>query len=94
MILLLLFLLLTSTIQNKYFGTSTLDIFSQFLDTKVSWQNWQMENSLLIHFVENISALMIIGFPFGYMFLSCNFGAIEAFSKLMYFGLILDLNLF
>lgn len=44
-----------------------------------------MENFLLISFVWNISDLMIIDFPFGYMFLSCNFRNFETFSRLTCF---------
>lgn len=59
----------------------TQNLVKKLADEKLSF--------LLTGFVQNISDLMIIGFPFGYMFPSCNFICIEAFSRLKCFELTL-----
>lgn len=56
---------LTLTIQNKYnkdFSTPIPDIFPMYLIKNLVGKNWQMENSLLINFVWDISDLMTRGF--------------------------------
>lgn len=56
---------LTLTIQNKYkkdFSTPIPDIFPMYLIKNLVGKNWQMENSLLINFIQDINDLMTRGF--------------------------------
>lgn len=64
-----------------YFPRYLIQNLAKLADGKLS--------SLHISFVQLVNDLMIVGFPFGCMFLSYNFRSIEAFSRLKCFELTL-----